>query len=496
MWVDFTMSLTKKTTTGIIWSFAEQLSKRGISIVVTLLLARFLIPSDYGLIGMMAVFIAVANSLMDSGFKEALIRKEDATQTDFNTVFYANIALGLLSYVLLFISAPIIASFYEEPRLILLIRVVSIVILINAFQVVQSACLSRNLNFKAQLQVSIPATIISGLIAVIMAFKGFGVWSLITQMIVSAFLITVFLWSMKLWRPTMEVSQRSLAEMFGFGSKLFLSGLINTVFLNVYIIVIAKIFTATIAGHYYFAKSIKNMILNQFVMSIQKVTYPALATLQNNDDTLKVGYRRLIRVTTFLLFPAMAFLSALADPIFNVFLNEKWLPAVPYLQLMCIAGIMYPLHSMNLNILKVKGRSDLFLYLEVIKKIVAIIILYLSIPFGVIGILLGEIASSLITYIPNSYFSYKLIGYSVREQIDDFLPCLLLSGVIAGTVYIAVLLSNLSALIELILFGTLSVTLYLLGAHILKLRALILTLQTVNKYLNSWRRIQCDKPKK
>lgn len=477
------MSLIKKTTIGIFWNFAEQLSKQGISIVITLLLARFLIPEDYGLISMMAVFLAVANSLMDSGFKQALIRKIDATKVDFNTAFYANIMLGSVSYLLLFISAPLIASFYNETRLILLIRVAGISILINSFQIIQRACLSRELKFRAQLQATVPSAIISGIIAVIMAFKGFGVWSLVTQMIGSALLTTVFLWSMKLWRPTRNFSRKSFDEMFGFGSKLFLSGLINTLFQNMYIIVIAKIFTATIAGQYYFAKNIKDMVLNQLVTSIQTVTYPALATLQDDDDALKLGYRKIIKVTTFLLFPAMTFMAVLTEPFFNVFLNEQWLPAVPYLQLMCIAGIMYPLHSINLNILKVKGRSDLFLYLEIIKKISIVIILYFSIQFGVFGILIGQIASSIISYIPNSYFSGKLIDYSAKEQIFDILPNLVLSGIIAILVYYCISMLILPALLELLLFGSLAGVTYIGASYIFKLDAIIAVEQIVKDTL-------------
>lgn len=466
------MTLAKKTTIGIFWNFAEQLSRRGIGIVVTLLLAHFLNPEDYGLVGMMAVFIAVANELMESGFRQALIRKHDATKADFNTAFYANLLFGAFAYLLLFSAAPLIAAFYEEPRLTTLIRVVGVTILINSFQVIQSTILSRNLKFKEQLHAVVPATIISGLIAVLMAVAGFGVWALVAQIIISALMITIFLWSMKIWRPTTEISLSSLNEMFGFGSKLFLSGLLNTVFQNMYIIVIAKVFTATIAGHYFFAKKIKDITLNQLVSSIQTVTYPALATLQHDDAALKLGYRKIIQVTTFLLFPSMAFMAALAEPLFTVFLNDQWLPAVPYLQLMCIAGIMYPLHSINLNILKVKGRSDLFLYLEIIKKIFAVVILSLTLQFGVIGILLGQIVSSIISYIPNSYYSGKMIDYPAKEQIFDFFPSLLLSGIISTFVYFGVILFTLSPLIELLLFGFLSGFTYISISYIVKLEAI------------------------
>lgn len=473
------MSLTQKTTIGIIWNFAELLSKRGIGIVVTLLLARFLTPEDYGLVAMVAVFLAIANSLMDLGFNQALIRKKEANNADFSTAFYANLALGALSYLILFFSAPFIATFYEEPRLTVIVRVIGIVILINAFQVVQSAILNRNLNFKAQLKAAVPATFISGLCAIIMAYAGFGVWALIAQTIISSLVVTVVLWSMDIWRPSFVFNKKSLNDMFGFGSKLFLSGLLNTVFMNIYVVVIAKLFTATIAGHYFFANKIKDLVLNQLVNSIQTVTYPALATLQDDDIRLKNGYRKVIQVTTFSLFPVMMIMAALAEPLFTVLLNDQWLPAVPYLQLMCISGLMYPLHSINLNILKVKGRSDLFLYLEVIKKIIITIFLVISIQFGVIGILIGQIISSVLSYLPNSYYSGHLINYPAKEQIRDFFPGLFLSGFIALLTYFGVTVSTLPALIELVFFGIIAGVMYIISSYTLKLEAFKLAEQLV-----------------
>jgi O-antigen/teichoic acid export membrane protein len=269
--------------------------------------------------------------------------------------------------------------------------------------------------------------------------------------------------------------------MFGFGSKLFLSGLLDTVFTNIYVVVIAKIFSATVAGHYFFAESIKKLVLNQLVSSISTVTYPALATMQHDNVILKAGYRKVIQITTFLLFPAMALMAALAKPLFHVLLPDQWLPAVPYLQLMCIAGLLYPLHAINLNILKVKGRSDLFLYLEIVKKVSIVLILFVSVQYGVIGILIGQIISSVLAYLPNSYFSNKLIGYSVREQIGDFLPGLVLSGAIAGMVYVVVSVSTLPSLVELLLFGTLAGLVYLLVGYLLNLQAFQLTEQLVRE---------------
>jgi O-antigen/teichoic acid export membrane protein len=466
------MSLENKTIVGILWNFAEQFSKRGFGIIVTLLLARFLTPEDYGLVAMMGVFLAITNNLMNMGFHQALIRKKNANNSDFSTAFYINFLLGIFSYLILFISAPLIATFYEEPRLIILIRVIGIVVLIDSFKVVQSAILSRNLNFKSQMKATVPATMISGVFAVVMAYAGFGVWALIVQSIVSSLLIAGILWLMDIWRPTLVFNKDSLSEMFGFGSRLFASDLLDTIFRNMYIVVIAKLFTATVAGHYFFVNKVKDLISYQLVNAIQTVTYPALATLQEDNIKLKAGYRKVIQITTFGLFPVMLFTAALAEPFFMVVLNEQWLPAVPYLQLMCIAALMEPLHSINQNVLKVKGRSDIFLYLEFIKKIIMTLILILTIQFGLLGILVGQIISAVLSYLPNSYYSGKLIGYSTKEQVIDFFPGLCLSSSIAIFIYLSINISAQPPLVELIFFGILAGLMYILMSYVFRFRAI------------------------
>lgn len=425
------MSLAKKTSSGILWNFFEQLARRGIGVFVTLMLAYFLTPEAYGLVAMMAVFLALGASIMQSGFNQALIRMPEVTQTDYNTAFFANIGLGLFAYLLLFLSAPYIAEFYEEPQLILLIRVAAVSIVINAFQVVQQANLSRALNFKAQVKAVLPASVVSGLLAIGLAYLGWGVWALIGQMLLAAFLQTIFLWIVQGWRPTRDFSTPTLKEMYGFGYKLFMSGVLDTIFQNLYVLVVAKLFSATVAGLYYFANQIKQLVIQQLVSSIQTVTYPALSKLQDNDESLRRGYRRVISVSTFLLFPAMLFLAVMADPLFAIFLPEKWFTAASYLQLMCIAAMLYPLHSINLNILKVKGRSDLFLYLEIIKKAVAVVVILISYRWGVYGLLIGQIVTSVLAYLPNSYFSNKLIGYGVSKQLRDFGGHFAIAGVIS-----------------------------------------------------------------
>jgi O-antigen/teichoic acid export membrane protein len=473
------MTLANRTLKGILWNFAEQIGRRGINIVVTLLLARFLVPEDFGLVAVMSSVIAVAGGLMDSGLKQALIRMEHAVQVDYNTAFFSNLVLGLAAYAIIFAAAPTIAGFYGESSIGVLIRAGGIVILVNSFSVVQNAVFSKNLDFKALLMASVPASLISGVAAVVLAYLGYGVWALIGQMTLYALLSMIFLWRRSSWRPTFAASRRSFTEMFSFGSRLFAASTIDALSRNLYIFVIAKVFSTAIAGYYFFADKIKDLIISQLVNSIQTVTYPALSTMQNDDEKLKAGYRILVRITTFTLFPAMAFLAALAEPIFDVLLPANWQSAVPYLQLLCIAGMLIPLHSINLNILQVKGRSDLLLRMEIIKKTSLIIVLVISVQFGVFGVLFGRIVTSILGYITNSYFSSMLIDYPVREQLADFLPALFLSGIVGGLAYYSVVMLGLPAITELCVFGLLATVLYLTAAYTFKMEALKMVMQIV-----------------
>jgi len=481
------MSLAQKTFSGIIWHFAQQLVRRGINFVVTLLLAKFLVPADFGLVAMMTVFLALGSSLMDSGFKQALIRKHDASQDDFNTVFYANLLLGLMSYAVLFGSAPWIALFYAEPRLVELIRVAAVGVLINAFLVVQSAQMHRELNFKAEMHTTIPAGILSGTSAVALAYYGFGVWALVIQMLLFASCNTVLLWFKQGWRPSLSFSHASMRQMYSFGYRLFLSGALDTIFKNIYVIVVSKVFSTSIAGYYFFAEKIKDMVINQLVSSIQTVTYPALVGLQD-DVRLKEGYRKVIAVTTFVLFPVMTLMAALAQPIFELLLPEQWLPAAIYLQFLCVAGLLAPINSVNLNILKVKGRSDLYLKLEVFKKVLTVLVFALSLSYGIFGVLIGQIISSVLIYLSNSYFSAILINYSARQQIADFLASLLLSSFLGIMVFLGISSVDWSPLSEALVFGGGSASVYLLSAYLSKMRAFGLVAEVTKQRKNKIRK--------
>lgn len=477
------MSLSTKTIVGVIWNFGEQLLRRGVQVFTTLLLAFFLTPEAYGLVAVMAVFIAIATTVMDSGFKQALIRLSDIQEKDLSTAFWTNLALGGLAYLLLFIAAPFVANFYEEPQLVLLLRVTGIVVVINSFKIVQEAVFSRDLNFKVQLKANLPAAIISSLSAIAFAYLGYGVWALVAQMQIFAIISVLSLWNYSKWRPSLIFNWQSFLAMYDFGYKLLLSGLLDIVFKNIYVIVIAKLFTSGITGLYFFATKIIEILDTQLVTAIQNVTYPALAKVQNNNDKLKEGYRKVVILTTFIVFPVFTCLAALATPIFHAVFPERWWPAIPYIQLLCLGGMFYPLHSINLNVLKVKGRSDLFLYLEIVKKALVALVLFFSLRYGIYGILIGKAIITIVAYIPNSYLTAKLINYPITEQVRDFFPSFLLSILVAAVLYGFVLYLQWSEWLVLFVFIPLGIIIYLFLAYIFRMRSMSILLSLLSSKL-------------
>lgn len=465
------MSLSKKATTGVIWNFFEQLGRRAISLLVTLLLAYFLAPEDFGLLAMMALFLALATNLMDSGVKEALVRLPDVSDSDLSSAFFLNLGLGFIAYLALCFAAPWIANFYHEPRLVALLQVSGLVVVINAFQVIQIVIMTRSLDFKSQVKITLPASIVSGLIAIVMGYWGMGVWALIGQMISSSVLITVFFWAKSFWRPRFVVNGSFFLEILNFGYKLFISGVLSILAKNIFTAVIAKLYSTTTAGLYYLSEKMLDVLMGQLVYAIQNVTYPVLSSIQDDTSRLKLGYRKILRISVFIIFPIVLVAAALAEPLFKLIFSEKWWAASSYFQIMCLGFVLYPLHAINLNILKVRGRSDLFLKLEIIKVSISILILTITLNKGVEAILLGQVLSSIIAYFSNGYYSMQLIKYSLLEQFQDFAPSFTLATLSALLIYFSQCWLHWHYLMEVILFATLGAVFYLAFAYHLKLNA-------------------------
>lgn len=437
-------SLRERTVSGLFWSFSNSILSQIIFFIVGLILARILSPSEFGLIGMITVFLAVSQSLMDSGFGQALIRKTDATGNDYSTVFYYNLAIGLILYFVLFISAPSIAKFYNEPELKKITRVLCLVLIINSFGLIQRTILIKSMKFRQETSIVFISSISSGLVAIFLALKGYGVWSLVWKSLVVTFLQVLLYWSFSKWHPILVFSRNSFRELFSFGSRLMLSGLIETLFRNVYLLIIGKFFSSQDLGYYTKAEQFSNLPSKGITGMVQKVSYPALSQVQNDHNKLKEGYKKIIQSTMFISFFGMMLLAAIAKPLVIVLIGVKWIPSVQYLQLLCFVGMLYPLHALNLNMLNVKGRSDLFLRLEIIKKILAIPVIMAGIFLSISAMIVGMLLLSVISYFINSYYSGRLINYPVREQVIDILPTLLGAALTSGTVFTVSLLLSLT----------------------------------------------------
>lgn len=430
------MSLKQKTVSGLLWSFIDQLANLGITFIAGIILARLLSPEEFGLIGMITVFIAVSESFIISGFSSALIRKKDCSDTDYSTVFYFNLIVGILFFIILFISAPAIASFFNKLQLIAILRVLGLVLIIDSLALVQRTILAKRVDFKLQARISIISSVLSGAIAIYMAISGYGVWSLVSQRLSKQGINSLLLWMWNRWRPLFIFSKESFKELFGFGSKLLASGLIDTLYRNIYYLIIGKFFSAMELGYYSRADEFNRIPSQNLNGIIGRVSYPVLASIQDDKPRLKSNYQKLIRSTMLITFVLMLGMAAIAEPMIITLIGEKWRPSIIYLQMLCFVGMMYPLHALNLNMLQVSGRSDLFLKLEVIKKILAVPTIVIGVFWGIKIMIAGMMVNTLIAYYLNSYWSGRFIGYSFREQVKDILPSFFLALGMALSVYL------------------------------------------------------------
>lgn len=474
-------SLKGKTVRGTVWSTLERFSVQGIQFIVMVIMARILTPEDYGLVGMLAIFIAVSQSLIDSGFSQALIRKLDRSEVDNSTVFYFNIAVGILLYLLLFLSAPLIARFYNEPILIPLTRVIGLSLIFNSLVVVQRALLTINLDFKTQAKASLVGVVISGAIGISLAYTGFGVWAIVWQQISNLTVITILLWILSRWKPILAYSWKSFKELFNFGSKLLVSGLLNTIFNNLYLIVIGKFFKASDLGYYTRAHQFTDFASSNITGIFQRVTYPVLSMIQNDDERLADVYRRLLRTSAFIIFPLMAGMAAVAKPMILSFLTKEWLFSAVLIPILCFSQMWYPIHAINLNLLQVKGRSDLFLRLEIIKKIIITITLCITLPFGLIPMCWGMLVNSLIALLINTHYTGKLIHLGFIRQMKDLMPTLLLSLATGGIVYITISTIHLNSWLTLSIGITEGIAIYTLAAKILQFKEFSELLSIIRK---------------
>lgn len=417
------------------WSFIDNSARLGLTFIIGIILARLLTPREFGLIGMITIFIAIAASFVNSGFSQALIRKQDCTQADYSTIFYFNLAVGLLFYLILYFTAGAISSFFNEPLLKPMVRVLSLGILINAFTLIQTTRLTKQINFKLQTKISVISTIISGGMGIAMAYTGYGVWSLVSKTIAGYLVTSVLLWIWNKWKPSFIFSIKSFKELFSFGSKLLVSGLIDTIYTNVYYLIIGKYYTAVELGYYTRANQFQTLPSSNLQGIISRVSYPVLTSIQDDKVRLRDAYKKLIRSTMLITFVLMLGMAAVARPMVLTLIGEKWEPSIIYLQMLCFVGMFYPLHALNLNMLQVLGRSDLFLRLEIIKKALAFPTIIIGVFWGIKALILGMLGLNVIAYYLNSYWSGQFIGYSFFDQVKDILPSFLLALIMSSIVF-------------------------------------------------------------
>ena len=437
-------SLKDKTVKGVGWSAIDNVAGYAVTFVVGIILARLLSPEDYGLLGLIGIFTAICGSFINAGFGSALIRKKDATEDDYNTVFIYNLAMSVLLYGVMFLCAPLIADFFERQELIALTRVSSLEMIIGSLAMVQRTRLTKRIDFRTQTKITIISGIVRSIIGITTAFIGWGVWALVAQGLTATTISTLLLWYFNRWMPRLKFSTTSFRELFGFGSKLLASSLIDTIWRELYQVIIGKFYAPATLGQYTRATMFSSLFSSNITNIIQRVSYPVLSEIQDEKARLKDGYQRIIRTTMLITLCCMLMLAAIAKPMIIVLIGEKWTQAAYFLQIVCFSAMLYPLHAINLNMLQVQGRSDLFLKLEIIKKIIAVGPLLMGIFISIYWMLIGSVFTGLIAYYLNAYYSGPFLRYSIWNQIKDILPSFLIAFSAAFLSYIPVILVEIS----------------------------------------------------
>ena len=424
-------NLKAKTAKGVGWGFADNILGLGITAAANIILARILSPADFGIIGMTAIFMTLSTSLVDSGFTGALTRKKDAVKADFDTVFYFNLAVSCLLYAVLFFCSPFIARFFKEPILVPVIRILGISLVINAFGIVQKIILVRRIDFRTQAWISLVSSFAAAVAAVVMAFYGFGVWSLVVLQVGKLAVNTILLWSVSKWHPGLCFSRKSFRDMFSFGGRLLITSIISTIWSEMYSFIIGKMYSSSVLGQYSRADKVKNMVTSNVSSVMQKVSYPVLASIQDEGERQINVYRKILKTTVLISFTAVFGVWAVAGPFILTVFGDQWLPAVGYLRIMCFSGLFLPLMMCSANVINADGRSDITLVLEILKTVMGLIPVVFGIIFSVEALLWSMVGVSFILFVVHAAYVSKVIHYSVGRQLADILPTMCVSIVMA-----------------------------------------------------------------
>lgn len=467
-------NLKNRTATAIIWSALDKGGVKFLQIAVYVLLARLLAPEDFGLIGMLTIFIAISTMFIDSGFSQALVHNNNPSQSDYSTAFFFNIGVGIGCYLILFFLAPLVAEFYDMPLLTNVLRVISLTLITNSMTVVQRAKLLINLDFKTQSAVNLSTTVLSGSVALWAAYNDFGVWALVIQTVGTGVLSMVFYWIGGRWMPSWTFSSESFRRLFSYGSKLLASGVVAVITSNIYNIVIGKVYRAKELGYFTTGRQIADMSAGTINEVINAVTFPVLSSVKEDKQRFISIYSRMLEMTAFIVVPSMTLLAVLMHPLVLVFMTEKWLPAVFIIQCFCVAKMLMPISALNMNILKAYGRSDLFMKLDFSKLPIILIIMAITLPISVEAVAIGVIVDTVICYFMNAYLPGKLFGLGVKAQTKVFYKIFIATAVMALIVGLAIYLIN-NPVVKLIVGFLLGIPVYWIICKRFKVDALVET---------------------
>lgn len=421
------MSLKKQAVAGMVWTFTQQIGTQLIGFAVSLILARLLEPGDFGVIALFGVLLGIGGVFISSGLATSLIRSQDVDHRDYSTVFFFNLGVSVAVYAVLYFTAPWVALFYKLPLLTPVIRMYSITLVIGALTTVQQTILTKQMDFKRQLYISMPSLVLGGIVGIILAYFHYGVWALVYMAIIQSAVSCLFFWFLSPWKPSLVFHRQKFIDHFSFGYKMALSGLLDIIFTNIYTIIIGKIYNPTQLGFYNRADSLKQLPVSNLAGALNKVTFPLFAKIQDDDIQLRFVYRKIMRLVIFIIAPVLTIMVVMAEPLFRFLFTDKWLPAVPYFRVLSVAGLLYPIHAYNLHILQIKGRSDLFLRLEIIKKIIMVAIIAGSLYFGMMGLVWGQVVFSFAALFINMHYTGKFLKYNAWDQFNDLLPAIFIS---------------------------------------------------------------------
>lgn len=461
-------NIKKTVLSSLVWKLLERGGTQGIQFVVQIILARILSPENYGTIALISIFIAIANVFVQSGFSTALIQRKDTSEEDFSSVFYLSLFTAAIFYLILFVTSPAIAQFYKNNQLIYILRVLSVTLFFGAFNSVQNAMIARKMQFKKLFFSSLGSTIISGIMGIFFAYLGYGVWALVIQQLINQISITLILCFTVEWHPKKVFSFKRVKVLFSFGWKLLASALLETLYANIRSLIIGKLYAPSALGFYNRGDQFPQIIVSNINGSIQSVIFPALSSEQDNIEKIKNLVRRAIMMSSFFIFPMMTILAVTAKSLVIILLTEKWLPCVPFIQIFCASYALWPIHTANLQAINALGRSDIFLKLEIIKKILGTVILVISIFYGIKAIALGMLLSSVMFSFLNAFPNLRLLNYSYIEQVKDIVPSSIVS-LIMGIIVYSFSYLNISVLTIFIIQVLGGILIYILLSKIFKL---------------------------